>query len=111
MYHLQNGGNTMSIEIKKIELTLASISELCEKTTTGNLAHKIATIKHQVEYAMEQLDQILKNENNTGSKCDIIINIESLMKDVTLKTDLDIIHHKELIIDKLINIINQANIN
>lgn len=48
----------MSVEILKLEMVLKSISDLCEKATTGNFAHKMATIKHQVHYAQEQLAQV-----------------------------------------------------
>lgn len=53
----------MMIEIAKLEMVLKSIVELCNKTTTGNVAHNMNTIKYQAEYAQEQIDKIKESEN------------------------------------------------
>lgn len=44
-------------------MVLKSIVDLCDHTQPGNVAHKIATIKHQAIYAQEQLIRITESEN------------------------------------------------
>lgn len=48
----------MSLENLKIEMLLDSIIDTCSKTTSGNVTHQIATIKHHAQIAKEKLKEM-----------------------------------------------------
>lgn len=56
------------IELKKLEMVLESILDIATKTTSGNVAHRIATIRHQASYGLEQLAKIRESENEITQK-------------------------------------------
>lgn len=55
-------------EIKKLEMILESIISISEKTNPGNVAHRIASIKYQARYGLEQLEKIKESENKVNDK-------------------------------------------
>ncbi len=65
-------------ELLKINMVLKSIIELCNKTTTGNVAHNVNTIKFQAEYAQEQLEKINELENGIKRESDCYQPVDKL---------------------------------